>query len=468
MTESTEPTSDGVRKKELREAGINAGIALVSILAILSILIWIDLTPLPAQRPFTRVGGETRVETAIEVSRMWPMSSNQAFVPVRSAGGQEVYWSGAECAVWHEPGPLPLLLGTNDEPRATAITRAAAYLGGRPVPAASCARTRRVVGAPCEQSLWNVLEVPGDTYPVRLPGWVPGCEQLHSTVIFAAVKSSRDAPDLAVALPLARQLSAPNRGVTVVVTPPYLEANPPLSRFLSQSEETVESGIILGSTTRIPEATQAQLADLLNRQEDAAWLQRLATGLGPFGTLLIALLTLLSGWKVAQASTPIAEAVGIGMETRVKPFFERGKDRSDDSGSDAERTSSPEASDEGGVSATPAMTLGESTPAGDVWDPASLNAQRVGLRLKSGEVVIGTLDVEPVDLASIRFLRVTDVRLERTRAGYSEEKLAILLVPWSEVLMVWQPENEVDSQDSSPPVAHENDMLSKHRTPPGQ
>ena len=447
VTETTQPTAEAEGKEKRRQAAINGAIALVSIAITVGILIWIVLTPLPAQRPFTRIGGETRVQTAIEASRLWPMSGKQAFVTVPRSETQEAYWRAAECAVTHEFGPSPLIFESQNERQPPSVAQAALYLGGLPVSGLSCANSAGAITEQCEDSNWNVLEVSASARSIRLPSWVPRCPELASTVIFAAAKSTRDAPDLAVALPLARQLSTTTRRVTVIITPPYLESDQQLRSFLGNSEQVVEDGIIIGGTTRIPQATESELTDLLARQEDAAWLQQVATALGPFGTLLIALLTLLSGWKLAQASAPIAEAVGIGLENRMKPLFERNKDKSTASENDAASASDhEEESEQGGATAS---TVEDSDPGPDraAWRPLGLDGQRVKIVLRSGDVITGTLANEPSDLAGVRFLLVTDARLDSPRLDHPEAEATQLLVPWQEVLLLWEVDEPSSDQD---------------------
>jgi hypothetical protein len=106
-------------------------------LAVLGIGIWllVDISVgTPTAAAFTRVGGETHVETALEASRFWTTESGRV-VTVSPAAGQEAIMLGAaQCAMAYD---APLLFRSQDPKRKRAVDATIAGRGLSPIDVAS-------------------------------------------------------------------------------------------------------------------------------------------------------------------------------------------------------------------------------------------------------------------------------------------------------------------------------------------
>ena len=159
---------------------------------------------------FTRVGGPTRVETAIEASRFWLRAPNwvvtvPAHIPAHN--GPKITWGAARCALVLDAPLLfipkkksarwPLYKGTitrwrKAKPRGKHHLRVAAVATERGVD--RCMSN----GRPSNASGLSTFKA-GRPLDVAIPE-VRAVKELAPVVVFAAAKAAGDAPDIGVGL----------------------------------------------------------------------------------------------------------------------------------------------------------------------------------------------------------------------------------------------------------------------------
>ena len=241
-------------------AVVVAGIALLVSLGLLRDM----LKGPPVAVSFTRVGGTTRVETALEASRFWRQPP-RLIVEVGPGATKAQMLDAARCAMVKD---APLLFMSRDAKR---NRLEATTIGAWQAVAPGSAKRQRIRGCvPHGQSDIggvSTLAVPRRLLRLHRIG-ISGT--LNPVVVFAAIWAPKDPADVAVGMALAAHLERANREtVSLVVVPRYLEDDPGLEHQLRSQRETVKDGIVLGSTSVLPEDTRTLLRQLLRPAEPA-------------------------------------------------------------------------------------------------------------------------------------------------------------------------------------------------------
>jgi hypothetical protein len=109
---------DRSRKADRPSRGQTLGKFVVFLVALAGLLVgfwllWGVWRARPVAAAFTRVGGPTRVETAVEASRFW-LTPPQRVVTTPADAGQGIMWGAARCAMFHD---APLLFTSPDPKR---------------------------------------------------------------------------------------------------------------------------------------------------------------------------------------------------------------------------------------------------------------------------------------------------------------------------------------------------------------
>lgn len=287
----------------------------------------------PVTAAFTRVGGETQVETALEASRFW-LTPPQYVVETQADASQQIMLGAAQCAMAYD---APLLLTSSNPKRQRRVDarindwRKLEAPKALARPEVSTIKSLRYIRQPIERlpevipiqtqremdncparrgpaglARLSTLEVPNPL--IRLPQVPPG-QTLAPVVVFAAAIQPGHPPDVAVGLALAAHMARANREkVSLVVVPHYLESDLELEKKLQSQHELVTGGVVLGQTPTVPEDTRTLLRQLLaatNRQD--FWSQ-LQADLGTLGSQIAALLALLG---LGAATTALVLAFEI-------------------------------------------------------------------------------------------------------------------------------------------------------------
>jgi hypothetical protein len=280
----------------------------------------------PVAATFTRVGGRTRIETAVEASRFWrtPLAAKSRIVTTRAYENQNVLWGAAKCAARHNYPLLFTSLKRTSQKRVKPlkprqmrlVDGAILRLAGRkrfwtarlPVMKSSdvdhCLSKDRLKSSHADGCLrgtskqWQALEIP--SYPPLLLPTLGQPKNLAPVVVFAARKAPTDPPDVAVGLVLAAHTAhvrcinqTEDRTVSLVVVPRYLEAGPRLEGLLRDQHEAVKSGLVLGENKVFSEDMRALLRQVLTSPDQRGILGGLDNTLGALKDLLKALVGLL-------------------------------------------------------------------------------------------------------------------------------------------------------------------------------
>jgi hypothetical protein len=395
----------------------------------------------PVTAAFTRAGGETLVETAVDASRFW-LTPPQRVVETSANATQEIMLGAAQCAMVHD---APLLF-TSPNPKRQRVVDATINswrknATTRGQPSLEVIRNPRDVtrciatGDPDYANRLSTLKVPNQKpQPSQLP-WlpqrhrvppVPAHRTLAPVVVFAAALAPWYPPDIAVGFALAAHMATAGQEVSLVVVPRYLEADPALEHQLEKQHELVTGGVVLGQTPTVPEDTRTLLRQLLattNRQDFWSLLQ---ADLGTLGSQIAALLALLGlgaattalvlAFEIRHQIILLRESGGYAPDTRTggpKVVSLPGRRRSRD---ESAAPQDPEARQ------PPAATEPNwFTPLGNV------ERGRVTVMLRSGWQVTGDYNGrhfpgEGQDPANVR--AGTVVRLDNAMLECSEMKLA--------------------------------------------
>lgn len=248
----------------------------------------------PVAAAFTRVGGETHVETALEASRFWTQTPPRV-ITVAPEADQETMLAAAQCAM---ASNAPLLFRSRDLKRERAVDATIASWQMPPNRVISVSNKDSARQCLPESNLADVAGV--SAYGLQpylalpLPHPRPTRDGLAPVVVFAAVWRPRFPPDVAVGLALAAHLAKTDGDASLVVVPRYLEASPELGDQLRKQHELVKGGVILGSTAILSEDTRALLRQLLTSTNEQAVLGEIRTNLGLIAPLLAALATLFA------------------------------------------------------------------------------------------------------------------------------------------------------------------------------
>jgi hypothetical protein len=265
---------------------------------------------------FARVGGATRVETAADAARFWPITP-QHVVTTPPDEPANVMLDAAHCAV-SEDAPL---LFTRKERNSVV-----AELMKRWGPSAKETRVTDTHSDcnpvyPGTPAGLRILTKNQDGFPPNI-GVGPKAD-LGSFVVFAASKdpsvpspagptSMADLPDVAVGLALAAHIARDNPhlgDVSLVVVPEYLEADPALENDLRAQKREVLGGIVLGGPGRISDDTRTLLRQILRPPEDTSILGGLKGSLGDAAGVIAAILALLVGTTASVAAVGAARTV---------------------------------------------------------------------------------------------------------------------------------------------------------------
>jgi hypothetical protein len=274
----------------------------------------------PAAAAFSRVGGTTRVETALEASRFW-LTPPRLVVETQAHASQQIMLGAARCAMAHD---APLLF-TSPEPRLQQLVDATiddwrnvetthpewitinrqrdirraietTLPEFRPiqyVPEVITINNQPEVtqclgnGDPAGVDGVSTLDVSNPIIP--LPAQVPPRQTLSPVVVFAAAIEPGDPPDVAVGLALAAHLARANgEKVSLVVVPHYLESDPELEHKVQSQHEQVTGGVVLGETPTVPEDTRVLLRELLTSTDRQGVAAQVQANLGSVGSLIAA------------------------------------------------------------------------------------------------------------------------------------------------------------------------------------
>jgi hypothetical protein len=373
------------------------------------LLLWDARQGRPVAAAFSRVGGLTRVETAVEASRFWH-TPPQHVVTTSATATQEEMLGAARCAMVLD---APLLFTSSDPNRQQLVKgridelQANTGFSDPPRPeefivpvdgqraAIECLDSQEQAHGPSYADHLSTLELPGRQ--LDLP--VIAQETLAPLVVFAVAKAPRELPDVAVGLALAAHMARENGRVSLVVVPRYLQADPELEAALRDRPELVTGGVVLGQTGILPEDTRALLRQVLTSTDRSGFLGQLKGALGSFQTLIIALLTLLAARAAVQAASQVVDQLKA-QRVEGRTIVAQAKDQA------RERT----------------PWIGGKRPPPEPLVPSN---RQVTVWLRSGWRVTGISD--SADVPPTR-LRLNDAKF--AREGEKSEKTAEMVVVW--------------------------------------
>jgi hypothetical protein len=341
-----EEESAARKSRRLNRAGVV--VALVGFFIGL-VLLWGVWEGPPVAAAFTRVGGASRVETALEAARFW-LTPPQYVVETQTRASK-VMLMAAQCAVVHD---APLLFTSPDPkqqreveatindwrvetPKGVALPEASASKGHHDLAQVidpvrpqvimfpkdpkkiSCKPKAKIAGL-------STLKVPDPL--MRFPH-VRSEPTLAQFVVFAAAIEPGHPPDVAVGLALAAHMArADGEPVSLVVVPHYLESDVKLEKKLERQHELVAGGVVLGQTPTVPEETRVLLRQLLAARNERDVLAQLQGDLGSAGTLIGALLALVglaaatrSTIRIRELTQKIKSTGGPGPEPIINIVF---------------------------------------------------------------------------------------------------------------------------------------------------
>jgi hypothetical protein len=270
---------------ELRRQRITAIFALLVLIPILALL-YLAFNPTEGPPSFTRIGGHSRIETAVEVSEFWPATTDTILVRPHRGGLKEILDAGLRAAA--DDSPLLLTPLTKRAPAAVQKTlskrqKACVVLIGESSETTQMPRALQKRADSCKGQSTSLQGKPppismitfgtpsplGDIshsellkeYDVRLMRQSGKECALPETTIFATVQHDPDLPDVAVAIALASHL-ARNQDfghVGIIVLPRYLQIESDLQELVRECGSTVTEAFIIGGT----DAVSGDLRDLL-------------------------------------------------------------------------------------------------------------------------------------------------------------------------------------------------------------
>ena len=338
----------------------------LSVCAVGIYLLWGVWDGKPAAAAFTRVGGATRVETALEASRFW-LTPPQLVVETQTEASS-LMLGAAKCAMAHD---APLLFTSPDPARQQEVD--ATINDWRAIetthPELITIQSQREIWRAIDSTLpeLNPIQTLPEVITIQSPGDVKQClangdladvgglstlevsnpvplprppvspqQTLAPVVVFAAAIEPGDPPDVAVGLALAAHMAKANREkVSLVVVPHYLESDLELENALQSQHELVTGGVVLGETPTVPEDTRVLLRQLLTSTDRQGVAAQVQANLGSVGSLIAALLALAGLATAGGIAAPIVidHIKRIEERTRVEPqpptpsIFEQAKDR---------------------------------------------------------------------------------------------------------------------------------------------
>jgi len=326
-------------------------------------LLWGVWDGKPAAAAFTRVGGATRVETALEASRFW-LTPPQLVVETQTKASS-LMLGAAQCAMAHD---APLLFTSSDparqqlvaatvndwraiettHPESITVRSRVTFDGRSETLPATFQNLPEVItiqnqpdvsrclanGDPADVAGLSTLEIPNPI--IQLPSQVPLRQTLAPVVVFAAAIEPGDPPDVAVGLALAAHMAKANgEKVSLVVVPHYLESDLELENKLQSQHEQVTGGVVLGETPTVPEDTRVLLRQLLTSTDRQGVAAQVQANLGSVGSLIAALLALAGLATAGGIAAPIVIEHRKRTEERTRTetppsppsIFEQAKDK---------------------------------------------------------------------------------------------------------------------------------------------
>ncbi len=408
---------------------IAAVLTAVAVLVVAIVLARENLKSSPVAAGFTRVGGPTRIATAVDASHFW-LNPPKYYVEVPADAHQPTMLWAAQCAIHFD---APLLLTARNPKRLLPVTETiaawhrASASSARLIPLKDCP-------PPGSSDISRLSTLSGSAALVPLPQ-IAVRETLAPVVVFAAAWAPRDPPDVAVGMALAAHLASANREpVSLVVLPRYLQADHGLENQLRDQHGLVQDGVVLGSTSVLPAETPGLLRQLLQAADQQSFLAQAENVLNSLGAVLTALLALLGAGAVAGAIVLVAPAVasklGIGKPADSTPRATR--PAQEWSGTMAPRTTAPSQNEPDWLA-----------------DLAKEQGVEVTVWLRSGQHVTGTINVPSLGtIGTATALRLNKVRIGPANSG-PDQTARFVLVPVDDIAMVGV---DVQAGGSNPPA----------------
>ncbi len=381
---------------------------------------------------FTRAGGPTRVETAVEASRFW-LRTPAWVVTVRAHAGPKIMWGAARCALVldapllfiprkHSAGSR-LFLATIRRWRKNPTPRghkgAQVFRVSTENSLAQCMSNSRSSNA----SGLSTFEAGGRLH-LPLPEVGAG-KKLAPVVVLAAAKGAGDAPDVGVALALAGHLATAARKVSLVVVPRYLEGDPELEDQLRKQRGTVEGGVLLGQTGILSEDTRALLRQIVAARDTRGILGEARTDVDALKAVLAALLAVFGFGAAARAAPEAGQRLVETFPERVREPVRRRY-----------------------VMARDRMALDRS-PDEDALIGAldeGHRGQEVTVWLRSGGTVSGFVEQQKRSTGVLRLRRATVVH----EADPADSAADLLLVPLDDIALIGAKVESPSTTSSSP------------------
>jgi len=318
MASNTEP-SGGKSEKEVRREKRIRWVALLAAIGVTLVafwLLWYVSHREPVAAPFTRVGGATNVETAVDASRFW-LTPPRFVVETSATASPQTMLAAAQCAMVHD-APL-LFSGTNSEQKALIKET----ISGWPKPfmftsqddLTSCVQGGRLA----DLNNFSTLAV---AHPVvQLPKTRPRIltqPTLAPVVVFVAPLAQAFLPDVAVGMALGAHMATLKNPVSLVVVPRYLEADPELEKQLEGQHGLVSGGVVLGQIITVPDDTRALLRQLLTSTDRHNWFAQVQAVLTSVGPVTAALLALIGVGAAGIAGKNLITERPTGREGRTR------------------------------------------------------------------------------------------------------------------------------------------------------
>ena len=319
-----------------------AVVVAVAVFAVGIVLLWGVWDGTRVAASFTRVGGATRVETALEASRFW--LTPPRYVVETQTNASQIMLGAAQCAVVHD---APLLFTSSDPKRqrrvdatindwrkietpesvarsevSTRSSRRQPHLWQAPelpklITIRNQTRVNECLGRQRRPDIarLSTLKVPNPLFRLRR---VQRFQTLEPVVVFAAAIEPGHPPDVAVGLALAAHMATADREkVSLVVVPHYLESDHGLEKALQSQHELVTGGVVLGQTPTMPEDTRTLLRQMLTARDHHGVLGQLQDNLGSVGSLIAALLA-LGGLAAATRLTALIVIEPLERKEQMK------------------------------------------------------------------------------------------------------------------------------------------------------
>jgi len=317
-------------------------------------------------------------------------------------------------------------------------------LGGERRTVSQCGlRSGASTALPCDdspESDWSVYDW-GQEPPPRRPEWAKCSRELHSTIVAVAEKSFDETPDVPVAFLLAERIATPDHQVSVIIVPPYLEADYALEDSLRSARTEVEGGVIVGGPIRIPDDTRLKVRSILVPRSSTAWVERLEKGLEPLEALLLALLTLFGVRQIPSVAPLLegaAKAVHRWREKRPKSpkeikFVPPEQTRAKEGGS----VSETQGRRRPWRTAREPSTLHQTE---EPWERWKLRGVRVRVTLEGDTTWTGLVEEPPEIVAGVPFIALRDAESSDPATpspspgqGEPRQRLALVLIRWEGV-----------------------------------